>query len=143
MAVDRPPARTRSWGWVLVLILAVPSGCSRIQPADALNGAEKGDHMQEKLDPRLLALVESAGTDAEASAGTVDVLVGLDLPLDASTRNDLTSRGLTLRSDVGTVLTGSIKIGDVARLARSERVVKVEASAPLYREGGDREANRE
>jgi hypothetical protein len=90
--------------------------------------------MAEKLDPRLLELVQNVDAGVGDSAVTVDVIVALNAPIDAAVRQELTSRGLTLRSEIGNVLTGSVTIGDVRRLAGAACVVKVEASAPLYRE---------
>jgi hypothetical protein len=86
--------------------------------------------MPEKLDPMLRDLVERA----DVRPAAVDVLVALDAPLDSRSRRDLAERGLTVRSDVGTIVTGSIELGDVGRLAESEQVVKVEAAAPLFPE---------
>jgi len=88
--------------------------------------------MNPKLDPNLAELVEGAA--AGDSGATVVVLVGLTSPLDASARVELEGRGLHIRSEVGDVLTGSVRLRDVVRLAASPLVKKVEASAPLYRE---------
>jgi hypothetical protein len=93
--------------------------------------------MPEKLDPRLLELVERSNQDVGESARVVEVVVGLDAPLDSGIRRDLVARGLSPRSELGTVLTGTIKLGDVSELADSPRVVKIEASAPLFRESAD------
>jgi len=90
--------------------------------------------VREKLDPRLLELVEQADAGLLPPATTVDVMVGLDVPIDAAIRDELASRGLSLRSMIGTVLTGSIRLVDAERLAAFERIVKLESSAPLYRE---------
>jgi hypothetical protein len=89
--------------------------------------------VNEKLDPALEAIVETAG----ATADRVDVLVGLDVPADDPVLADLTARGLAPRANTGTVLTGSIATDDVARLAESPHVVKIEASAPLHPEQGE------
>jgi hypothetical protein len=90
--------------------------------------------VSDKLDPQLLALVEQSEAGQLDSQSVVDVLVGLDAPLDPARSRDLTARGLTIRSEIGTVLTGSIQLQDVARLAASEHVIRVDASTPLYRE---------
>jgi hypothetical protein len=139
MRRDRSLIRARWARWILVLLSPVACGCTRPTPADATTGREKGSPMAEKLDPRLLDMVQHADAGHGDSAATVDVLVAVDAPIDAAARGDLTARGLNLRSEVGTVLTGSIRVGDVNRLAASSRVVKIEASAPLYREpsGGE------
>lgn len=94
----------------------------------------------EKLDPRLLAIIEEAEQGSRDRTAAVDVLVGLDVPLDQDSRAELAARGLHVRSEIGTVLTGSVALSDVRRLAGATHVVKVEASAPLHPEpGNDRE----
>lgn len=85
--------------------------------------------MNEKLDPRLEEILES-----DDHIDQVDVLVGLRVPIDDEIRTDLVSRGLTPRSEIGTVLTGSIARADVQRLAESAHVTKIEAGAPLFPE---------
>lgn len=92
--------------------------------------------MAEKLDPRLLELVQAASGDAAAQRVATDVLVALDAPIDDRVRRELTDRGLRIRSEIGTIVTGSINVGDARRLARSARVVKVEASGPMYQDAG-------
>jgi hypothetical protein len=87
--------------------------------------------MSEKLDPALRDLVDHAEANA---AQPVDVLVAVDTPMDPELGRELLERGLHVRSEIGTVLTGSINVQDVDRLADSDRVVKVESSAPLFRE---------
>lgn len=93
--------------------------------------------MPDKLDPALSELVETAGSSAEGRSATIDVMVGIETELDDAARDDLAARGLAVRSEVGTVLTGSIMIGDVGRLAESANVVKLEASAPLHLESNE------
>lgn len=90
--------------------------------------------MRNKLDPHLLDLVQQAKARKLSPETTIDVLVGLTIPLTPALRQELQSRGLNPRSEIETVLTGSIRLGDVARLADIAQVVKIEASAPLYAE---------
>lgn len=90
--------------------------------------------MHTKLDPQLADLVERTESSRGDAAAMVDVLVGLATPLDAAIRADLVARGLRMRSEIGTVLTGSVPLRDVRRLAQSPHVLKLEASTPLYRE---------
>lgn len=90
--------------------------------------------MSNKLDPQLADLVGQSEAGGDDRTASVDVLVGLDAPLDAATRADLIDRGLRVRSEIGTVLTGSVMLQHVRRVADSPRVVKIEASVPLYRE---------
>jgi len=87
-----------------------------------------------KLDPRLAALVEAARSGAPEAAERVDVLVALVAPMDDAVRADLESRGLAVRSEVGTVCTASVTVEDAMRVAASPHVLTIEASAPLYAE---------
>lgn len=89
--------------------------------------------MRQKLDPRLLEILERSAANLN-HRGEVDVLVAVDAPLSASVRDDLVRRGLALRTEAGTVLTGSVQLTDVILLADSPRVVQIELSAPLYPE---------
>jgi hypothetical protein len=88
--------------------------------------------MTEKLDPNLLALVESATTSERDQA--VDVLVAIDRPADPDLLRELEARGLSIRSTIGTILTGSVKVSNIARVAEYPAVIKLEASVPMYRE---------
>lgn len=90
--------------------------------------------MQQKLDPRLLEMVQQAQAGVREAAATVDVMVALSTPLTPALRRDLKTRGLNLRSEIETILTGSIRLSDVSRLAGLAQVVKIEASSPLYPE---------
>lgn len=90
--------------------------------------------MAEKLDPRLLEVVERAEAGSADAEAVIGVLVGLNAPLNEKSRKDLISKGLTLRSEIGTVLTGSISVKDVVSVAGSPSVVKLEMSGPLYPE---------
>ncbi len=92
--------------------------------------------MPEKLDPRLLDAVERAAAGGVDDAGDteVDVIVGLDGPLDAGTRQDLTARGLRVRSEIGDVLTGSMLLRAAHNVAASPHVRAIEASGPLFPE---------
>ncbi len=92
--------------------------------------------MNPKLDPRLAEIMTRTGSRrrGRGAPDTVDVLVGLEAPLDDASRADLIARGLRLRSEIGTVVTGNISVSDVSGLAESPHVTKIEASAPMYRE---------
>ena len=89
--------------------------------------------MSPKLDPRLLELLESTSATSTPTR-LIDVLVGLDTPLTPELRDDLGRRGLSVRTDASTVLTGTVALHDLARLAESPRVQQIELSAPLYTE---------
>jgi len=123
----------------LPVLVIVTAGLACSQQANEPLVVKEGAPMPEKLDPRLLELVQSVDGGRGDSEATVEVLVALDAPIDAGVREELTARGLSLRSEIGTILTGTIRLKDVSRLASSPRVVKLEASAPLYRErsGGE------
>jgi hypothetical protein len=87
-----------------------------------------------KLDPRLAELVEAADSGVAEGTAPVDVLVALDVPIDDEIRQDLGARGLSIVSEVSTVLTGNVVINSLSHVAESPHVVKLEASAPLYAE---------
>ena len=95
-----------------------------------------------KLDPRLAAMVEAARSGAAETAERVDVLVALVAPMDDAIRADLESRGLAVRSEVGTVCTASVTMEDVLRVAASPHVLTIEASAPLYAEPESSQADQ-
>ena len=95
-----------------------------------------------KLDPNLLESLDQLESGLSEADREVQVIIGLGSAADASVEADLERRGLTLRSRVGNVLTGSIALGNVRRLAEADCIVKIEMSAPLYPEalggeGGD------
>ena len=95
--------------------------------------------MSEKLDPGLLDLVEQAERGVVAGTAIVQLLIGLNAPLTPADRNDLVARGLSVRSEIGDVLTGSIAVGQLRALAESPHVVKLELSAPLFPENVPRQ----
>ena len=88
--------------------------------------------MTEKLDPNLLALVESATTAERDKA--VDVLVAIDRPADPGLLRELEALGLATRSSIGTILTGSVNLSNISRVADYPAVIKLEASVPMFRE---------
>ncbi len=90
--------------------------------------------MTQKLDPRLLELIENAAQDARDLETTLVILLGLDTNLDPDTRHDLEARGLSVRSVIGDVLTGTVRLQDVPQLAASPRVRSIELSSALYPE---------
>lgn len=111
-------------------------GSALADPSASQHSSGEVFQMDEKLDPKLLQVVEKAHADTSAGA-VVQVLVGLDAALDETQRKDLASRGLTVRSEIGTVLTGSVAVQDVRRLAESPRVTKIELSGPMFPEGAE------
>lgn len=85
-----------------------------------------------KFDPVLLELIETCS--ATEANKTLDVLVGLSKAADETELNRLREIGLDLRSTIGDIVTGSIKICDLSRLAASPLVIQIESSRPLYAE---------
>lgn len=100
--------------------------------------------MTEKLDPNLKARVEALAVGAGAAGGResasidaadmVEVLVGLDGPASDAELAALKASGLSVRSVLGDVLTGTIPAGRVAGVAAHPKVVKIEASGGLQME---------
>lgn len=96
--------------------------------------------MTEKLDPSLKARVEALAVGAGAAGGgieaadIVEVLIGLDGPASDAELAALKASGLTVRSVIGDVLTGTIAAGAVAGVAAHPKVVKIEASGALQME---------
>lgn len=91
-----------------------------------------GVRVTEKLDPNLKARVE-AGSGAEAG-DVVEVLIGLDRSASDGELAALKAAGLTVRSVIGDVLTGTVPVAAVAAVAAHPRVVKIEASGSLQPE---------
>lgn len=95
----------------------------------------KGDQVTEKLDPDLKARIEALGAGGGIEAAdTIEVLIGLDRPASDADLAGLKAAGLTVRSVIGDVLTGTIPAGQVASVAANARVVKIEASRALQQE---------
>lgn len=93
--------------------------------------------MTEKLDPRLKAQVEAHAARAPGgieAADVVEVLVGLDGPASDSDLAALKASGLSVRSVIGDVLTGTIPAEKVAAVAAHPRIVKIESSGDLQLE---------
>ncbi|MDJ0825463.1 MAG: hypothetical protein QNJ16_08170 [Rhodobacter sp.] len=86
--------------------------------------------MAQKLDPELLVLAESPPSATEA-AEPIQVLIGLDHALNDADEAALTAAGLTIRSKVGDVLTGTIAVRDLQALAEVDGVLRVESSRPM------------
>jgi hypothetical protein len=91
--------------------------------------------MSNKLDPKLRELVEMIDA-GDVEPGPVEVIVGLDRPMEPADEAELRRRGLRVRSDIGDVLTGIILSDRIRELAEAPHVLKVEASTQLFRETG-------
>lgn len=92
--------------------------------------------MPNVLDPRLMEMVEHFNAGATEGERSVEVLVGLASLMDAAQQQAVTACGLHIRSAIGDVLTGVIKLEDVSTLAALPGVLRIEASSPVYREAG-------
>ena len=92
-----------------------------------------------KIDPNLLASLEQSEESPSSAEREVSVLVALRASADEAIEEDLSRRGLQVRSRLGDILTGTVRLKDVRELAAASCVVKIEASAPLYpeRPGGE------
>ncbi len=88
--------------------------------------------MSDKLDPNLAMLCETA--TAEERGQTVGVLVAVSRPADPEMLAALAARGFASRSVLGTILTGTVEIGNLNTLADYPDIVKLEGSVPMHRE---------
>lgn len=90
--------------------------------------------MKTVLDPQLLQLVEQAQESNPSVWRPVEVMVGLRSAATDAQISQLKASGMTMRSQVGDVLTGIVKIGDVRVLAALPFVLKIELSSPVFGE---------
>ncbi len=90
--------------------------------------------MGDKMDPKLLELLEDASVEP---ARQLELMVALTSDIDDAIRAELLARGLRIRSELGTILTGSAPVENLARVSDSPHVLKLELSAPMYRERGE------
>jgi hypothetical protein len=96
--------------------------------------AEEREPVSNKLDPRLLQMVEALDSEMTDGSVRVDILLGLNAPFDDAARLTLESLGLETRSVAGDVISGTVRLDDAVRLAQSPLVLKLEAGAPMYSE---------
>jgi hypothetical protein len=96
-----------------------------------LVAAARSSSMPTKLDPVLAALLDDPQVEADRE---VVVMVGLAGPASEPTLAELRARGLTVRSVIGDVLTGSASLRRIGEIAAHPAIVKMEAAAPLYPE---------
>lgn len=99
--------------------------------ADAADTADPGGELapevRAKLDPVLLDVVQQGGSADDE----LTVIVSLARPADDAMLADLAEAGLTVRSTIGDILTGSIRRDRLPDLAADERVVVIEGSRDL------------
>ena len=88
--------------------------------------------MNDKLDPTLRSIADNPPS-LEASR-ELQVIVALSGEADDETIKLLKSCGMSTRSVIGSIVTGSISVENLTNLAGCESVVKVEGSGPLYLE---------
>jgi len=95
-----------------------------------------------KLDPSLAMIVElaQAGDPTvsmdNAEAAVVSVMVALSRPASGADLARLTSAGLTVRSEIGDILTGTIPVDRLEAVAADPNVVAIEGSRPMAPELG-------
>lgn len=87
--------------------------------------------MPTKLDPILAAMLDDPLAEADRE---VVLMVGLAGAATDQTLAELRGRGLSVRSVVGDVLTGTAPLGRVAAIADHPAIVKIEAATPLQPE---------
>jgi hypothetical protein len=101
---------------------------TRCAPAAAAR--EAGEAVLDKLDPDLLRLAQEQAVGHE-SAASVRVMLALRNAPDAADVARLESCGLSMGSAAGDVLTGTVPVSALERLARDPLVVKIEGSRPM------------
>lgn len=111
--------------WLRAVLVLVSIGAP-----SAVRG--EGAMMSDKLDPNLTMLCETA--TAEERGEAIGVLVAVSRPADREMLEALAARGFAVRSVIGTILTGTVKIGILETLAEYPEIVKLEGSTPMQRE---------
>jgi hypothetical protein len=96
---------------------------------------EAGEAVMDKLDPDLLRLSQEQAVGHESvgheSGATVRVMLALRNAPDAADVARLESCGLSMGSAAGDVLTGTVPVSALSRLAQDPLVVKIEGSRPM------------
>lgn len=87
--------------------------------------------MPTKLDPILAAMLDDPAVESDRE---VVVMVGLGGSATDETVAELRARGLTVRSVIGDVLTGTASLGRMGEIAAHPAIVKIEAATPLHPE---------
>jgi hypothetical protein len=87
--------------------------------------------MSDKLDPALAELLADPQIDIDR---TIAVLIGLRAPASDVVLQELRDRGLTLRSVIGDVLTGSAPLSRMGAIAQQPEVVRIEVGGVLLPE---------
>lgn len=87
--------------------------------------------MPTKLDPVLAAMLDDPAVESDRE---VVVMVGLGAAATDQTLAELRARGLTVRSVIGDVLTGTASLRRVNEIATHPAIVKIEAATPLHPE---------
>lgn len=85
--------------------------------------------MSTKLDPNLSALISDPaliGSDRELS-----VIIALTVLAGPKEQDALAASGVTTRSMIGDIVTGTVAPGNLAKLVQIPWVIKVESSTPL------------
>lgn len=87
--------------------------------------------MPTKLDPELARMAEDCRRNNMSDLTEVVVMVALAAPPDASDTAALEAAGLTVRSQVGDIMTGTIAVDHLEAVAAHPSVVAIEGSRPL------------
>ena len=93
--------------------------------------------MPTKLDPVLAAMLEDPALEADRE---VTVMIGLAAAPTERTLAELRALGLSVRSVVGDVLTGSARLGRIVEISAHPAIVRIEAATPLHPEDTPRQA---
>jgi len=96
------------------------------------------DQNRMKLGPQLLERLELR-TELSGAEEEVVVLIGLNTTATPELLDDLQSRGLSVRSTVGDVLTGTVPLDRLQELSEHENILKIDASSPVFPEDGEGE----
>ena len=87
--------------------------------------------MPTKLDPVLAAMLEGPALEADRE---LTVMIGLSAAPTERTLAELRALGLSVRSVVGDVLTGSARLGRIVEISAHPAIVRIEAATPLHPE---------
>lgn len=89
--------------------------------------------MFNKLGPELQEMAELAASSGESSE-RVEVMIGLTQSTNAEIRYALEACGFEVRSELGDILTGTVRLVDLYPLAKAPEVAKIDASRPMFTE---------
>lgn len=88
--------------------------------------------MPADMDPLLAERIELLATGHARGDTQVELILGLTASVTPVLRQRLQACGLSLRSEIGDVLTGVIRLDDVPVLAALPEVIRIEGSSPVF-----------